>query len=361
MTARALRSTGQGYGAVGARPESAGCQGAHSRRTGSGPHALRGPGCRRGPGRGQNGPVTTPATRTVPRHRWLLAAGLIALAALPVVLRYLVFWPLDQWQVDVEVYREAGVSILSGRPIYSTLTESPQLLPFTYPPFAAILAIPLALMPFGAAGLAVDRAAGARHHRDRLVRRLPAHPPRRSLGAPRARRPHRAHAVAAPGQRRHPLRAGQRLHGARLPHGPARAAAGPGPARAARGARRARDGRQAHAGGVRRALPRDPPLEGGRHGGRHRGGRDAGRPGCSCRRRPSRSGVVRCRTPPASGPTWARRTSRCGGSSCGSGPRGCRARSSGWRASAPSGCSASGWRDGCSARATRSARSPRSG
>ena len=23
------------------------------------------------------------------------------------VLRYLVFWPLDQWQVDVEVYREA--------------------------------------------------------------------------------------------------------------------------------------------------------------------------------------------------------------------------------------------------------------
>jgi alpha-1,2-mannosyltransferase len=75
----------------------------------------------------------------------------LAGAAIP-VLRYLVFWPLDQWQVDVEVYREAGVSILTGRPIYSAMTEAPQLLPFTYPPFAAVIAIPLALVPFGAVG-----------------------------------------------------------------------------------------------------------------------------------------------------------------------------------------------------------------
>ena len=68
------------------------------------------------------------------------------------VLRYLVFWPLDQWQVDVEVYREAGVSLLTGRPVYSAITETPQLLPFTYPPFAAILALPLALVPFGVVG-----------------------------------------------------------------------------------------------------------------------------------------------------------------------------------------------------------------
>ena len=67
-------------------------------------------------------------------------------------LRYLVFWPLDQWQVDVEVYREAGVSLLTGRPVYSAMTETPQLLPFTYPPFAAILALPLALVPFGVVG-----------------------------------------------------------------------------------------------------------------------------------------------------------------------------------------------------------------
>lgn len=83
---------------------------------------------------------------------WVAAAAIILAAATPMVLRYLVFWPLDQWQVDVEVYREAGVSVLTGRPIYSALTESPQLLPFTYPPFAALLAIPLALVPFGAAG-----------------------------------------------------------------------------------------------------------------------------------------------------------------------------------------------------------------
>jgi alpha-1,2-mannosyltransferase len=84
--------------------------------------------------------------------RWGLAALVIALAALPPVLRYLVYWPLDQWQVDVEVYREAGVSILTGRPVYSAMTEAPQLLPFTYPPFAAVLALPLALVPFAVAG-----------------------------------------------------------------------------------------------------------------------------------------------------------------------------------------------------------------
>ena len=54
--------------------------------------------------------------------RWALAALIVALAAMPVVLRYLVFWPLDQWQVDVEVYRQAGESILTGRPIYLAMT-----------------------------------------------------------------------------------------------------------------------------------------------------------------------------------------------------------------------------------------------
>ena len=97
-----------------------------------------------------------PAWRAVCRWpagaRWALALALVLLAALPVVLRYLIFWPIDQWQVDVEVYREAGVSILTGRPVYSAMTEAPQLLPFTYPPFAAVLALPLALLPFGVVG-----------------------------------------------------------------------------------------------------------------------------------------------------------------------------------------------------------------
>ena len=76
--------------------------------------------------------MSTPADRTVPRHRWVLAAALIALAALPVVLRYLVFWPLDQWQVDVEVYREAGSrSSPGGRS--TPRSPSPQLLPVHLP------------------------------------------------------------------------------------------------------------------------------------------------------------------------------------------------------------------------------------
>jgi alpha-1,2-mannosyltransferase len=87
-----------------------------------------------------------------PRARWALAVVVVLAGASIPVLRYLVFWPLDQWQVDVEVYRQAGVSILTGRPVYSAMTEAPQLLPFTYPPFAAVIAIPLALLPFGAIG-----------------------------------------------------------------------------------------------------------------------------------------------------------------------------------------------------------------
>ena len=87
-----------------------------------------------------------------PAVAWVLAVAVIIVAVTPVVLRYFAFWPLDQWQVDVEVYRMAGVSILDGRPVYAAMTEAPQLLPFTYPPFAAILAIPLALIPFGLVG-----------------------------------------------------------------------------------------------------------------------------------------------------------------------------------------------------------------
>ena len=82
----------------------------------------------------------------------LLVVAVLALAELPLAWHYLVAWPGDQWQVDLEVYREAARSVLYGRPVYSALTESPQLLPFTYPPFAALLALPLAAIPFHAAG-----------------------------------------------------------------------------------------------------------------------------------------------------------------------------------------------------------------
>ncbi len=97
--------------------------------------------------------VTRPRRRTVrPAVQVLLVVLVLALAELPVAWHYLVTWPGDQWQVDVEVYREAGRSVVYGRPIYDQMTESPQLLPFTYPPFAALLALPLAAIPFAAVG-----------------------------------------------------------------------------------------------------------------------------------------------------------------------------------------------------------------
>jgi alpha-1,2-mannosyltransferase len=53
--------------------------------------------------------------------------------------------------VDLDVYRSAGESLITGRPLYSFLTAPPQLLPFTYPPVAAVFAVPLALIPWTAA------------------------------------------------------------------------------------------------------------------------------------------------------------------------------------------------------------------
>nr|WP_246315066.1 glycosyltransferase 87 family protein [Kineococcus aurantiacus] len=83
--------------------------------------------------------------------RWLGVLVLLVAVA-PVVHRYLVAYPDDQWQVDLEVYREAGRSLLLGRPVYQFETEVPQLLPFTYPTFSAVLSIPLALLPWAVAG-----------------------------------------------------------------------------------------------------------------------------------------------------------------------------------------------------------------
>ena len=44
--------------------------------------------------------------------------------------------------------------MLQGQPLYAVLTQPPQLLPFTYPPVAALFAVPLALLPWSAAQLA---------------------------------------------------------------------------------------------------------------------------------------------------------------------------------------------------------------
>jgi alpha-1,2-mannosyltransferase len=81
-------------------------------------------------------------------------AWIAALAAIwPLVRGYLTSVP-DQRMVDLNVYRTSGLSVLQGQPLYTVLTPPPQLLPFTYPPAAALFAVPLALLPWSAAQLA---------------------------------------------------------------------------------------------------------------------------------------------------------------------------------------------------------------
>ncbi|GAA3122153.1 hypothetical protein GCM10010466_11290 [Planomonospora alba] len=81
---------------------------------------------------------------------WLPVPVLVALAAAPLVLHWLGN-PDDQRLVDLDVYRTGGEMVLSGRPVYDFWTPAPQLLPFTYPPIAALLATPLAAMSWTAA------------------------------------------------------------------------------------------------------------------------------------------------------------------------------------------------------------------
>lgn len=79
----------------------------------------------------------------------IAAAALMGVAAAvaPIVIPWLTN-PPDQRMVDLDVYRTGGQSVLIGRPVYAVLTQPPQLLPFTYPAFAALLAVPLALIPW---------------------------------------------------------------------------------------------------------------------------------------------------------------------------------------------------------------------
>jgi len=80
---------------------------------------------------------------------WVAALAAVA----PLVHGYLTSAP-DQRLVDLDVYRTGGLSVLRGQPLYAMLTQPPQLLAFTYPPAAALLAVPLALMSWPLAQLA---------------------------------------------------------------------------------------------------------------------------------------------------------------------------------------------------------------
>jgi alpha-1,2-mannosyltransferase len=80
------------------------------------------------------------------------AAGfsIAAAAVTPLALHWLTNQP-DQRLVDLDVYRSGGQAVLHGLPVYGFLTQPPQLLPFTYPPFAVLLAVPLAFVSWAVA------------------------------------------------------------------------------------------------------------------------------------------------------------------------------------------------------------------
>jgi alpha-1,2-mannosyltransferase len=90
-------------------------------------------------------------------HRRLPAAAVAGLAVFAALVGWLVVSRLTatpaQRLVDLDVYRNAGTSVLHGRDLYGYLSHPPQRLPFTYPPFAALLAVPLAWLSFSAAGI----------------------------------------------------------------------------------------------------------------------------------------------------------------------------------------------------------------
>lgn len=81
---------------------------------------------------------------------WLPALLLVAAAVAPLVLYWLGNVD-DQRLVDLDVYRTGGEAVLEGRSVYGFVTAAPQLLPFTYPPVAALLATPLAAVSWPAA------------------------------------------------------------------------------------------------------------------------------------------------------------------------------------------------------------------
>ncbi|TMR12610.1 DUF2029 domain-containing protein [Nonomuraea turkmeniaca] len=76
---------------------------------------------------------------------WVVAALVVTAAVAPLVYTWLTN-PDDQRLVDLDVYRTGGQMLLDGRSVYGYFTPAPQLLPFTYPPIAAMLAVVLAKM-----------------------------------------------------------------------------------------------------------------------------------------------------------------------------------------------------------------------
>ena len=98
-------------------------------------------------------PEATEGAPTLTVPKWLRRAtpwAILAVLAWFVVCT--IIWPVGMWfQIDLEVYRAGGLTVLDGRSLYDhPLVAS---LMFTYTPFAAVIFAPLALLPLGTADI----------------------------------------------------------------------------------------------------------------------------------------------------------------------------------------------------------------
>jgi alpha-1,2-mannosyltransferase len=103
-------------------------------------------------------PESAPASRS--RRRAVVRAGtrLVAVAAVTAAAAYVVFEvvakpPLHGF-FDLQVYRGAVLSWLQGEPLYA-FGQEPGQKGFTYPPFAAVLLVPLTWLPAGPVAILV--------------------------------------------------------------------------------------------------------------------------------------------------------------------------------------------------------------
>lgn len=90
--------------------------------------------------------------------RMWLSAGLLALLAILVIVWqwHVVFWQLDDPLGDLAIYRGAVTYVVDGGSLYDYVFEHAtraEGYSFTYPPFAALIFLPLAVIPAGAANV----------------------------------------------------------------------------------------------------------------------------------------------------------------------------------------------------------------
>ncbi|WP_324192460.1 glycosyltransferase 87 family protein [Nocardia cyriacigeorgica] len=105
---------------------------------------------------GSNGDVATakPAARSLASRQMRWLTGAIVLFVIYAIIAPIVHW----WDgyIDLQVYRNGARVWLDGGDLYGPMPKVFGIgLPFTYPPLAALLFAPLALMPLGLAEIVV--------------------------------------------------------------------------------------------------------------------------------------------------------------------------------------------------------------